>query len=82
MQLIPKIPQNMKLNEQTKQTEHLLRDFLCNFISTLLIVPVSNCHSCLFLFDFPKMEDMVKCKDMAKENVLYKNNPYVPNNLQ
>ena len=38
--LVPEVPRHMDIDGKTKSTEPLLIDFINNFVSTLLLVPV------------------------------------------
>ena len=42
MSLLPEVPRNIEIDGKLRSSEHILTDYICNFTSTLLVVPVSN----------------------------------------
>ena len=40
--MLPEVPRNIDIDGKLRSSEHILTDYICNFTSTLLVVPVSN----------------------------------------
>ena len=48
--LIPDVPRMLKIDHKMRSTEPLLQAYISNFLSTLLVVPVSTCTLKNFVF--------------------------------
>lgn len=47
--LLPEVPRTLDVDGKIKNTEPLMVDYILNFLSTLLVIPVSGIWRCIIM---------------------------------